>query len=84
MCDLLPNLLQIAVKLDFTDSKKFFVTQNTSVKPILHIDEAKLYVMACLLDPPSLMRINARLAQGNGLQVSERKDQNFHVLRHPV
>ena len=59
----------MAVKLLFNDPKKFFVTSNASISPKYVITQARLYVMACLLDPASLLRVNARLAQGNGLQI---------------
>ena len=43
------------------------MTQSTTVKPKLHIKDARLYIQVCLLNPQSLIRVHQKLAN-NTLQ----------------
>ena len=61
---LLPSQVDLSVKLTFTSDERYFVTKNETKRPRLHVTEAKLYVMACLLEPWALLKVENRLASG--------------------
>lgn len=48
---LLPNNLDIAIKIYLTDAEKFFTCHTTTVKPKFKITEAKLITEYVLLKP---------------------------------
>ena len=61
---LLPSQVDLSVKLTFTSDERYFVTKNETKRPKLHVTEAKLYVMACLLESWALLKVENRLASG--------------------
>ena len=56
------HILHFFLKTD----AKFFITKTANIKPKLVIKECRLFMMACLLQPESLIKINQRLASSNG------------------
>ena len=56
--------VDVGIRLNFTTDQRFFVTKTATIKPKLHVKEIRLYVMACLLEPESLVKVHQRLASG--------------------
>ena len=64
----LPPPYPTGIKIQFSEPAKFFVTQTAGIKPKYVIKDTTLFLLACLLEPESLIAINKRLQGGGSLQ----------------
>lgn len=58
-------------------ASRFFVAKTSTIRPKLHVENVKLYVQACLLEPSALLKIHQRLSGGNSLELL----YNAHVTK---
>ena len=67
--------VDIGIKIELSDDKKFFVTQTAAIKPTYKVTSCTLYILCCLLEQRSLVEINKKLHGRNGsIQFSYLRD----------
>ena len=67
--------VDIGIKVELSDDKKFFVTETAGIKPTYKVTSCTLYMLCCLLEQRSLVEINKKLHGRSGsIQFSYLRD----------